>query len=214
MGSRSRPPARRSRKQHAGISSGRTAARALSAGTSTLIQHDLLIYFHVVNDVNGSILMPCVHQKDFLVPGVEHINMHREKHMCEKWLIPLHLNIYLFGAKLKHLCCCCFGNILWSYVSGCWSRAGYKLQRWMCENTIFRVFACHHEVLHWANECLNVLPQVGGVMSTSNIRSEPLINSNALARPWSASGSCSLKACALIGWEWPRIIGNITSWKL
>lgn len=36
----------------------RRGAHALSAGTLTLIQHDLLIYFHGGNDVNGSILMP------------------------------------------------------------------------------------------------------------------------------------------------------------
>lgn len=58
VGSQSRPPARLSRKQHAGISAGRRGAHALSAGTLTLIQHDLLIYFHGGNDVNGSILMP------------------------------------------------------------------------------------------------------------------------------------------------------------
>lgn len=37
---------------------GRRGAHALSVGTLTLIQHDLLIYFHGGNDVNGSILMP------------------------------------------------------------------------------------------------------------------------------------------------------------
>lgn len=58
MGSQIRPPARLSRKQHAGISAGRRGARAPSVGTLTLIQHDLLIYFHGGNDVNDSILMP------------------------------------------------------------------------------------------------------------------------------------------------------------
>lgn len=58
MGSWSRPPARLSRKQHAGVSAGRRGAHAPSAGTLTLIQHDLLIYFHDGNDVNSSILMP------------------------------------------------------------------------------------------------------------------------------------------------------------
>lgn len=58
VGSQIRPPARLSRKQHAGISAGRRGARAPSVGTLTLIQHDLLIYFHGGNDVNDSILMP------------------------------------------------------------------------------------------------------------------------------------------------------------
>lgn len=58
VGSQSRPPATLSGKQHAGISAGRRLAHAPSAGTLTLIQHDLLIYFHGGNDVNGSILMP------------------------------------------------------------------------------------------------------------------------------------------------------------
>lgn len=58
MCSQGMPPATVSTKQHAGISAGRRLARAPSVGTLTLIQHDLLIYFHGGNDVNGSILMP------------------------------------------------------------------------------------------------------------------------------------------------------------
>lgn len=88
-------------------------AHALSAGTLTLIQHDLLIYFHSGNDVNGSILMPvcmeiseninaagrrsCQGWRTLICIEWAHV------HMCTGLLISLQFNVYLTGAKSNKL---------------------------------------------------------------------------------------------------------------